>query len=373
MTVGLEKLVEWLAETGCRHVAIESTGVFWRPVHNLLEAAGIEVILVNAQHVKNVPGRKTDVKDAQWIAELLRHGLLRASFVPPPEIRDLRALTRYRSTLVHQRADECNRIQKLLETCNIKLAGVATDVLGVSSMSMLRALCAGQDDPKTLADMAKGRLRAKIPQLIEALRGQFSASLRWLLGEHLRRIAEFDEGIARVSEQIAGQMRPYESALSRLEKIPGVGRRVAEIIVAEIGVDMSKFPSHGHLSSWAGMCPGQNESGGKRRSGRTRKGCSWLRSALIEAGWAAARHRSSYLAAQYHRVARRRGAKRACVAVGHSILTVAYHLLSSSNEYSDLGADFFERANKDRLKEGLLRRLRRLGYNVTVDQGGEAA
>jgi transposase len=368
MTSGVEGLLAWLAENGCRHVAIESTGVYWRPVHNLLEAAGIEVILVNAQHVKNVPGRKTDVKDAEWLAELLRHGLLRASFVPPPEIRDLRALTRYRTTLVRQRADECNRIQKLLETCNIKLASVATDVLGVSGTSILQALCAGQDDPETLAEMAKGRLRPKIPQLIEALRGQFSPSRRWLLGEHLRRVAELDEAIARVSEQIAEGMRPFEPALGRLEQIPGVGRRIAEILVAEIGVDMAKFPDAAHLASWAGMCPGQNESGGKRHSGRTRHGCTWLRAALIEAGWAAARQRSSFLSARYHRVARRRGSKRACVAVGHSILTIAYHLLSSPGEYQDLGVDYYRCADKERIKEGLLRRLRSLGYEVTLKE-----
>jgi transposase len=369
MTYDLENLVNWLTEAGCRHVAIESTGVFWRPVHNLLEAAGIDAVLVNAQHIKNVPGRKTDVKDAEWIADLLRHGLLRASFVPPAEIRDLRALTRYRTTLVRQRGDECNRIQKLLETCNIKLASVATDVLGVSGTSILQALCAGEDDPEALAKMAKGRLRPKIPLLIEALRGQFSPSRRWLLGEHLHRVAELDEAIGRVSERIAEQMRPFEWALASLEKIPGVSRRIAEILVAEIGVDMSQFPDAAHLASWAGMCPGQNESGGKRRSGRTRKGCSWLRAALIEAGWAAARHRSCFLAARYHRVARRRGPKRACVAVGHSILEIAYHLLSSRKEYQDLGADYYESVDKERLKEGLIRRLRRLGCEVTVTDG----
>jgi transposase len=372
MTYGVKHLLAWLTEAGCRHVAIESTGVYWRPVHNLLEAAGVDVILVNAQHVKNVPGRKTDVKDAEWLAELLQHGLLRASFVPPPEIRDLRALTRYRTTLVRQRADECNRIQKLLETCNIKLASVATDVLGVSGTSILHALCAGQEDPEALAQLAKGRLRPKIPQLIEALRGQFSPARRWLLEEHLHRVAELDEAIARVGEQIAEQIRPFEWALVRLEKIPGVSRRVAEILVAEVGVDMAKFPDAWHLASWAGMCPGQNQSGGKRRSGRTRHGCSWLRAALIEAGWAAARQRSSFLSARYHRVARRRGPKRACVAVGHSILTIAYHLLSSPSEYRDLGADYYRCVDKERLKDGLLRRLRKLGYEVTLTEGHAA-
>lgn len=372
MTVGIESLLAWLKEAGCRHVAIESTGVYWRPVHNLLEAAGLEVILVNAQHVKTLPGRKTDVKDAEWLADLLRHGLVRASFIPPPEVRDLRALTRYRTTLVRQRADECNRIQKLLETCNIKLASVATDVLGVSGTAILKALCAGISDPETLAKLAKGRLRAKIPSLIEALRGQFSPARLWLLDEHLRRVAELDEAIARVSEQIDKQAHPFEWALGLLEGIPGVSRRIAEIIVAEVGVDMSQFPSAGHLAAWAGMCPGQNQSGGKRHSSRTRHGCSWLRAALIEAGWAAARQNDTFLAARYQRVARRRGGKRACMAVGHTILVIAYHLLSKRGVYHELGADFYQRVDKERVKDGLVRRLRSLGYTVTLDQS-EAA
>jgi transposase len=373
MTVSLEELVGWLTDAGCRHVAIESTGVFWRPVHNLLEAAGLEVILVNAQHIKNVPGRKTDVKDAEWIAALLRHGLLRASFVPPPEIRDLRALTRYRTTLVRQRADECNRIQKLLETCNIKLASVATDILGVSGLQMLQALAAGTEDATALAEMAQGRLRAKIPQLTEALHGVMSPPRRWLLGEQLRRVAELEEAIARLNDRIAEQARPFEAILERLDAIPGVNRRIGEIIVAEIGVDMSRFPSAGHLASWAGLCPGLHQSGGKRLSGRTRKGCSWLRAALIEAGWAAARHRTSALAARYHRIARKRGSKRACVATGHSILTIVYHLLSHPGPYRELGPEDYERANTERVKAALVRRLRGLGFTVTVEGPGEAA
>jgi transposase len=373
MTYGLEELRTWLAQAGCRHVAIESTGVFWRPVHNILEAAGVEVILVNAQHVKNVPGRKTDVKDAEWIAELLRHGLLRASFVPPAEIRDLRALTRCRTTLVRQRADECNRIQKLLETCNIKLASVATDVLGVSGTRILQALVQGVDDPATLAELAKGRLRAKIPQLVEALRGQFSPARLWLLQEHLKRVEELEAAIARVSDEIAHRARPFEEVLARLEQIPGVNRRIAEIIVAEIGVDMAMFPTAGHLASWAGLCPGHNQTGGKNRSGRTRHGCSWLRAALIEAGWAAARHNNGFLSARYHRIARRRGPKRACVAVGHTILRIAHHLLSASSDYQDLGADYFERVDKKRIRDGLIRRLRSLGYEVTLETEDPAA
>jgi transposase len=372
-TAQLEQLAAWLQQVGCQDVAMESTGVYWKPVHNILEKVCPHVLLVNAQHIKHVPGRKTDMKDAEWIAHLLRHGLLQGSFVPPPEIRELRELTRYRSTVVRQRADECNRIQKLLEHGNIKLAGVATDVLGVSGQAMLAALSQGTDDPAALAELARGRLRAKIPELTEALRGVLADSQRWLLGEQLRRIAELDETIARLDSKIEELTRPFEAALAVLDQIPGVNRRIAEIIVSEIGVDMKRFPSAGHLASWAGMCPGQNESAGKKRPAKTRKGCSWLRAALIQAGWAAGRCRKkpTYLKAQYDRVCRRRGKKRACVAVGHSILRIAYSLLSNPHDYHDLGADYFERRSEEKLKEDLVRRLRQLGYDVTATKPTE--
>jgi len=369
-TPQLRLLADWLREEGCQHVAMESTGVYWKPVHNILEGVCQEVLLVNAQHIKNVPGRKTDPKDAAWIASLLRHGLLQGSFIPPPEIRALRDLTRYRSTVVRQRADECNRIQKLLENCNIKLASVATDVLGKSGEAMLRALCAGEDDPEALADLAKGRLRAKIPELTEALQGFMSETQRWLLRQQLERVAELDETIARLDSKIGELTVPFAPILQMLDQIPGVNRRIAQIIIAEIGIDMSRFPSAGHLASWAGMCPGHNESGGKKRSGKTRKGCSWLRAALIEAGWAAGRcrKRKTYLAAQYQRVMRRRGKKRACVAVGHSILTIAYSLMAQPREYHDLGPEYFEQRSEDALKDNLVRRLRQLGYTVTLEK-----
>ncbi len=369
-TPQLRLLADWLQQQGCPHVAMESTGVYWKPVFNILEGVCEKVLLVNAQHIKNVPGRKTDKVDAAWIATLLQHGLLRGSFIPPVEIRDLRELTRYRSTLVQERAAECNRIQKLLESSNIKLASVASDVLGKSGQAMLQALVAGQDDPEVLAEMARGRLRAKIPQLIEALQGLLRDSQRWLLGEHLRRIADWDEAIARLDERIAEQARPFEVQLHLLDQIAGVNRRVAQILIAEIGVDMTCFPSAAHLASWAGMCPGNNESGGKRRSGRTRRGCSWLRAALVEAGWAAGHStkKKTYLAAQYQRLQRRRGKKRACVAVGHSILCMAYSLLARPRNYQDLGPDYFEHRNEAHLKEDLVRRLRHLGYNVTLEK-----
>jgi transposase len=372
-TAQLEQLSAWLVQAGCQHVAMESTGVYWKPVHNILEKVCTTVLLVNAQHIKHVPGRKTDMKDAEWIAHLLRHGLLQGSFVPPPAIRELRELTRYRSTVVQQRAAECNRIQKLLEHGNIKLASVATDVLGVSGQAMLRALAAGADDPAGLAELAKGRLRAKIPELTEALRGVLSDSQRWLLGEQLHRIAEWDETIARLDAKIAELTRPFERVLLLLDQIPGVNRRIAEIIIAEIGVDMTRFPSGGHLASWAGMCPGQNESGGKKRPAKTRKGCSWLRAALIEAGWAAGRCKKklTYLKTQYDRICRRRGKKRACVAVGHSILRIAYSLLAQPRDYHDLGPEYFERRSEEKLKENLVHRLRQLGYDVTVTKPTE--
>jgi transposase len=372
-TAQLEQLAAWLQTAGCQHVAMESTGVYWKPVFNVLEKVCTQVLLVNAQHIKHVPGRKTDMKDAEWIATLLQCGLLQGSFIPPPEIRELRELTRYRSTVVRQRAAECNRIQKLLEHGNIKLASVATDVLGVSGQCMLRALASGADDPVALAELARGRLRRKIPELTEALRGVLSDSQRWLLSEQLRRVAEFDEAIARLDAQIGERCRPFEPLLAMLDQIPGVNRRVAQIIIAEIGVDMAHFPSAGHLAAWAGMCPGQNETGGKKRPAKTRKGCSWLRAALIEAGWAAGRCKKklTYLKSQYDRICRRRGRKRACVAVGHSILRIAYSLLSDPRPYHDLGPEYFERRSDERLKDTLLRRLRSLGYEVTVTKPPE--
>jgi transposase len=366
-TSELRALAAWLQAEGCRHVAMESTGVYWKPVYNVLEPLCEELLLVNAQHIKHVPGRKTDMKDAEWIATVLQHGLVRGSFIPPQEIRELRELTRYRSTLVRGRAAECNRIQKLLEHMNIKLASVATDVLGKSGLAMLTALGEGVEDPQTLAAMAKGRLRAKIPQLIEALQGYLTPTTRWLLQQQLERVAEADGAIERVDMKIEELCLPFAEVLELLDQIPGVNRRIAQIIIAEIGIDMSRFPSERQLAAWAGMCPGNNESGGKKKGSRMRKGCSWLRAALVEAGWAAGRMKDGYLQAQYHRLCRRRGKKRACVAVGHSILTIAYSVLRTRQPYRDLGGNYFDQRHNERLKEQLVSRLRRLGYQVTAE------
>lgn len=366
-TEGLLELLDWLVQEDCLHVAMESTGVFWKPVYNVLEGVCQTVLLVNAQHMAQVPGRKTDDRDAEWIAELMAHGLLRGSFVPPPEIRDLRELTRYRTKLVKQRADECNRIQKLLEAANIKLASVASDVLGVSGRAMLEALAAGETDVKRMAKLARGQLRKKIPQLEAALVGRLNATQRWLLAEQLRHIDALDQAIGRLSQKLEELCSPFFPQLQQLQEIPGVSLRVAQIVVSEIGTDMSRFPSAAHLASSAGMCPGNHESAGKRTSGKRRKGNSWLQAALTEAGWAASRTRDTYLSSQYQNLRRRRGAKRACVGVGHSILTIAYHLLSNPDKhYEDLGPDYFETKDKNRLATQLLRRLTKLGFTVAI-------
>lgn len=366
VTTQLEELARWLVQENCQHVAIESTGVYWKPVHNILEKAGLQVILVNAQHVKNVPGRKTDVKDAEWLATLLRVGLLRSSFVPPKEIRELRELTRYRTQVIRQRADECNRIQKLLENCNIKLASVASNVLGASGRDMLKALSEGVDSPAALANLARGRLRDKIPQLEEALRGVMSDSQRWLLREQLHRVSDLDEAIGRLEGKIAELCLPFAGVLALLDQIPGVNQRVAQIIVAEIGLDMSRFKSSAQLASWAGMCPGNRESAGKQKSGKTRKGNHWLRQALVEAAWASSHSKGTSLSSTYQRLKGHRGGKRACLAVGHRILRMAYSLLSKPRPYGEEGPDYYVVPDKDRLKDKLVRRLQKLGYAVTV-------
>ena len=369
MTADLLALGDWLAARGVTHVAMESTGVYWKPVWNLLEER-FTLLLVNARHVKAVPGRKTDVRDSEWLADLLRHGLLRASFVPARGQRELRELTRYRTALVQERSAEVNRLQKTLEGANIKLAGVATDVLGLSARRMLAALVAGIADPAALAELAQGRLREKIPQLERALVGRFGAHQRFLVAEQLAHIDFLDERIARVGAEIAERMRPsaaMTAAVERLDTIPGVGRRTAEILVAEIGVDMTRFPTAAHLASWAGMCPSNDESAGKRRSGRTRRANPWLRAALVEAAHAAARTKNSYLGALYHRLAARRGKKRATVAVGHALLVTAYHLLKDGTVYRDLGPAHFDERDRAAVERRLVHRLERLGYKVTLE------
>jgi transposase len=333
-TAELMALADWLAAPGVRQVALESTGVYWKPVYNLLEPH-FQVMLVNAQHIKQVPGRKTDVTDSRWIAELLQHGLLKPSFIPPRPIRELRDLTRQRSQLARHRATACNRIQKVLEDCNIKLAGVARDILGVSGRAMLEALIRQVDDPAELADLARGRMRSKIPALRAALRGQVLDHHRFELRELLDQVTDLEGRIARLSARIATVIAPYARAVERLQTIPGVDRRAAEVIVAEVGTDMTPFATAGHLCRWAGMSPGNHRSAGKRKGGRITQGDRWLRSALVQAAWAASHTKATLLGATYRRWVKRMGRKRALVALGHKILVIVYKLLSEETDYEE--------------------------------------
>lgn len=377
MTADLLQMLDWLIENHCTHLAIESTGVYWKPVFNILDRH-LTVVLVNARHIKTVPGRKTDVKDCEWLAECLRHGLLKASFIPPRHIRDLRELTRYRFTLVKERGSLANRIQKLAESANIKLSEVVSDALGDSSKAMLRALAEGESDVVKMSEYARGRLRSKKAQLRLALEGRLSEVQRWVLIEHLDRYEELEAAISKaeskIEEVIAGSEDPFLSeAVELLDTIPGVGKRVAEIIVSEMGVNMEQFPTAEHLSSWAGMCPGNNESAGKRRSGKTTKGSKYLRAALVQAGWAARKKKGCYLASQFERVSRRRGKKRAAVAVGHSILVIAYYVLKRRESYKEMGGEYFEQKHREGQKRRLIRQLESLGLRVSVEEAGEAA
>jgi transposase len=364
-TSDLLTLKDWLTSHGVTHVAMESTGVYWKPIYYILED-GFRLILVNAAHMKNVPGRKTDMKDCTWIAQLLEHGLLSASFVPPPPIRELRDLTRYRKSLIQDRASEANRLHKVLEDAGIKLSSVASDVLGVSGRAMLDALVTGTTDPAVLADLAKKRLREKIPALRKALEGRVRQHHAFLVRRILSHLDYLEESIGEMTERIGVQIAPFEEAVARLDSIPGVDRKTAEVMVAEIGTDMSRFPDAKHLASWAGMCPGNNESAGKRKSGKTRKGSKWLRIALVEAALAASRSKDTYLAAQYRRLYRQRGHRKAVVAVGHSILVIAYHLIKDKTVYQDLGADFFLQRDRQSVIKRCLRQLHDLGQNVVL-------
>jgi transposase len=365
MTAELLLLADWLQAAGCTHVAMESTGVYWRPVYNLLEGL-FTLLVVNAQHIKAVPGRKTDVKDAEWIAELLRHGLLRGSFIPSKPQRQLRELTRHRTTLVQDRARVINRLQAVLEDANIKLAAVVTDIRGVSARAMLEALIAGQRDVDALTELARGRLRTKRDQLAEALQGYFTSHHSFLVTEYLSQIDYFDDAIDRVSARIAQQLEAEQEAVALLDTIPGVSQRTAEILLAEIGTDMTRFPSAKHLASWAGMCPGNYESGGKRLNGKTRKGSRWLRQVLVEAAHVAAKTKGTYLAAQYRRIAARRGKKRALIALGHTILSIVYYVLARKQPYQDLGTAYFDQLEQLRVQQRLVHRLERMGYQVSL-------
>jgi transposase len=344
---------------------------YWKPIFNVLEE-GFELLLVNAQHLKAVPGRKTDVKDAEWIADLLRHGLLKPSFIPDRDQRELRELVRYRTSLVQERTAAANRLQKVLEGANIKLASVATDILGRSGRQMLEALVAGETNTAAMAEFARGRLRDKRGALERALTGRFGPHQRFLVAEILTQIDFLDETIERLSAEIGERERPFEAVLERLDTIPGVGRRIAEIIVAEVGPDVRRFPSAGHLASWAGLCPGQDESAGKRRSGKTRKGNRWVRTALVEAAQAA-RRTKTYLAAQFRRLTTRRGLKKAMVAVAHSILRIVYHLLIDEHPFEDLGETYFDQRQRQHVSRRLKQRLERLGYRVQLEPLTSAA
>lgn len=372
MTADWLALAAWLAEAGVTHVAMESTGVFWEPVFNLLEGR-FEVLLVNPRHIKQVPGRKTDVKDCQWIAQLLQHGLLRGSFVPPKPVRQLRDLTRQRSQMVAEKAAVAHRVQKVLEDADIKLGSVATDVLGVSGRAMIRALIAGREDPEGLADLARKRLRRKLPALQAALRGRVTEHHRFLLRLLMGHLDSLEGLIAELGARIEAVMPPFAEAVERLKTIPGVDQRAAESLIAEVGTDMERFPTAGHLASWAGMCPGNDQSAGKHRSGRTTKGDRWPRQTLTQAAWAASHTKGTYLSAQYHRLAARRGKKRAIVALGHTLLTVVYHVLRRQTTYVELGADFLERLDPDRLTRQLVKRLEKLGHRVTLEPQQDAA
>jgi transposase len=366
MTDDLLALADWLTSQDVSHVALEATGVYWKPLWNLLDAS-FALILANPQHIKAVPGRKTDVKDAEWIADLLRHGLLRGSFVPDRAQRELRELTRYRTALVRERTREVNRVQKTLEGANVKLGDVASNVLGVSGRAMLQGLVSGNTDTATLADLAKGKLREKRAALERALSGRMGPHQRFLLAEQLSHIDTLDDAIERVSAEIAERVHPFEKEIERLDAIPGMGRRTAEALVAEMGTDMTRFPTAAHLASWAGMCPGNHESAGKQQSGKTRSGNKWLKAALVEAAQAVARTRGTYLAAQYRRLAVRRGKQKASVAVGHSLLVIAHQLLAHGHEYDDLGANYFDERDRQLVQRRLVRRLEDLGYRVNLE------
>lgn len=359
-------MADWLSAAQCTHVAMESTGVYWKPIYNVLEGS-FEVLLVNAAHIKQVPGRKTDVKDCQWIAELLECGLLRASFIPPKPIRELRDLTRHRKTLIQERSRLANRIQKLLEAANIKLGSVASDILGVSGRAILQALVQGEKDPKKLAALTAGRLRAQPDKIEEALFGNFSEHHGFLLKQLLMQVEFVNARISECDKRVEEVCRPFDATIKRLERLPGVARRAAEQTLAELGTDMSRFPTHQHASSWVGICPGNNESAGKHKSGKTRKGNRWLRSLLVECAWAAARTKDCYFNTQFRQIARRRGAKKAAVAVGHSLLVAAYHIIRDGVEYRELGADHFDRLNSHQLTVYHVRRLEQLGYQVNLE------
>jgi len=371
-TSDLLALADWLKEQGVTHVAMEATGIYWRPVWAVLEGQ-FQQMLVNPQHIKAVPGRKTDAKDCEWITDLLQHGLLKGSFVPPTPIQDLRDLTRYRAELRQSQNRVANRLQKFLEQANIKLSSVASNALGVSGRQMLKAIIAGQEEAGQLAKLARGKLKNKIPELERALEGRIRDHHRFLLAEYLDEWEAFGERIARLEAEIDKQIRPFEPAAALWQTIPGVDRVTACNLVAEIGVDLKQFPTAAHLASWAALCPGNHESAGKRKSGKTRDGNKWLRRSLCQAAWAVTRKKNCYLSAQFKRLAARRGVKRAVMAVAHTMLIIGYHMLKTGRSYHELGGNYLEQINKDQLQRYFVKRLQRLGLKVTVEPVLEAA
>ena len=365
-TASLIALSEWLAENGCTHVAMEATGIYWKPVWHILAGGDFQLLLANASHVKNVPGRKTDVNDATWLADLLTHGLIRASFVPDTETQELRNLLRTRKQLVREKASHILRVQKTLEDANIKLDSVITDVMGMSGRAMIEALIAGESDPAKLARLANYRLKTSPEKLREALRGRGTKHHRFLLRLHLNQIDGLEASIATIDQQVESGIAPFRTAVELVTSVPGVSDLGAQVIVSEIGIDMSRFPSAGNLISWAGICPRNDESAGKRRSNRLRKGAPWLKTTLVQCAWAAVRKKDSYLQAQFFRIKARRGPKKAIMAVAASILTAIYHMLKDGTLYQDLGSNHFQNRSKGQQTKRLVKRLTDLGYDVAL-------
>src|SRR6266516_4061700 len=364
-TAGLQELAAWLASQGVSHVAMESTGIYWRPVFNLLEGR-FEVILVNAQHMKAVPGHKTDIKDSEWIADLLRHGLLSASFIPPKPIRDLRDLLRSHTQLMQERNRHINRIHKILETANIKLGSVVSDVVGKSARQMLEALIAGESDSVELAKLARGRMRPKIALLQQALQGHVEPHHRFLLKETLAHLDFLQQRVGQLEQEVTERLSPFEESIALLMTIPAISRRSATILLSELGTDMAAFPSAAHLASWVGLCPGSHLSAGKRRSGKPTKGNTYLRSVLTQIAWILTRMRDNYLSAQFHHLRPRLGSKKAVIAVAHSVLVIVYHVLAKAEPYQELGADYFRKQDKEQQARRFVRQLETLGYCVEL-------
>lgn len=379
MTHELLELADWLKEAGCTHIGVESTGVFWKPLFNIL-ACDFDIILVNAKHYRGIPGHKTDAKDSRWLGNLLQHGLLKASFIPPQHIRDLRDLTRQRRKLIQEKSSVVNRIHKILQDANIKLSSVISDIMGISGREILRMLIHGETDSAKMSECARGRMKTKKKELSYALEGGVTQHHRFMLTQHLKQIEFLEELIMefnhRIDNHLHGQNVKGEDSsdlVKLLETIPGVERRSAEEIIAEIGTNMNQFPNEGHLSSWAGVCPGNNETGGKRKSGKTTKGSRWLKATLGEIAWAASRTKSTYLSAHYRRIVRRRGKPKSIVAVGHTMLVIAYHMIKHRIPYKELGADYFDKMDEKKLVSNMVKRLKRLGYDIDLDDLKKAA